>query len=118
MTIEYDDSVIKGDFIFGGVINSTSVAGFIKLNPEYVDLADGKFEVVLVKQPIGLPDFLDIMSGLTVGTYDGDNFQVLHASRVKFIFEEEVAWAVDGESGGMHKEVEITNCHKAIEIVM
>ena len=116
--IEYDGKVIEGEFIFGGVTNSTSVAGFIKLNPEYVDLADGLFEIILVRQPIVLADFLNIMSSLTIRTYDGDNVQMLHASKVKFTFREEVAWAVDGENGGKHKKVEITNCHKAIEIVM
>ena len=116
--VEYDGKTIEGDFIFGGVTNSTSVAGFIKLNPERVDLADGEFEIILVKQPLVLADLMDIMSSVTVRTYDGDNVNMLHASKVRFIFEEEVAWTIDGEDGGMHKKVEITNCHKAVEIVM
>jgi len=116
--VEYDGKTIEGDFIFGGVTNSTSVAGFIRLDPKRVNLADGEFEIILVKQPVVLTDFLEIISSLTVQTYDGDNFQMLHASKAKFIFDEEVAWTVDGENGGKHREVEITNCHKAIEIVM
>jgi len=118
MIIEYDGKTIEGDFIFGCVTNSTSVAGFVKIDPKLVDLADGLFEIILVKQPLVLADFLDIMSSLTVQTYDGDNVQILHASKAKFIFREEVAWTVDGEDGGKHKKVEITNCHRAIEIVM
>jgi diacylglycerol kinase family enzyme len=55
---------------------------------------------------------------LTIQTYDGDNVQMLHASNVKFTFKEEVPWTCDGESGGSHKEVEIRNCHKAIEIIV
>jgi len=116
--IEYDGKTIEGDFIFGGVTNSTSVAGFIKLDPKRVNLADGLFEIILVKQPVVLADFMEIMSSLTVQTYDGDNFQMLHASKVRFSFEDEVAWTVDGENGGKHKEVEITNCHNAIEVVL
>ena len=116
--IEYDGKTIEGDYIFGGVTNSTSVAGFIKLDPNLVDLSDGKFEIILVKQPLVLADFLDILSSLTVKTYDGDNVHMLHASNVRFIFEDEVAWTVDGEDGGKHKKVEIKNCHKAIEIVI
>ena len=116
--VEYDGKKIEGDFIFGGVTNSTSVAGFIKLDSKRVNLADGEFEIILVKQPIVPADFLEIMSSLTVQTYDGDSFQMLHASNVRFTFEEEVAWTVDGEDGGKHKVVEITNCHKAIEIVV
>ena len=117
--IEYDGNVTEGDFIFGGVTNSTSVAGLVKLDPKYVDLADGMFEIILIKQPLVLADFLDIMSSLTVRTYDGDNVQMLHASKVRFYFPEgEVAWTIDGEDGGRHKKVEITNYHKAVDIVM
>ena len=116
--IEYDGKVLHGEFVFGAVTNSTSVAGFIKLAPERVDLADGMFEIILVRQPVVPTDFFDIMSSLTVKTYDGDNVQMIHASKVSFSFREPVAWAIDGENGGMHKEVEITNCHKAIEIVV
>jgi YegS/Rv2252/BmrU family lipid kinase len=116
--VEYDGNVIEGDFIFGGVTNSTSVAGFVKLDPERVDLADGMFEVILVKQPIILADFLDILAGMAMQTYDGDNVQLFHASKVKFTFDDEVAWTVDGEDGGLHREVEITNCPRAISIIV
>jgi YegS/Rv2252/BmrU family lipid kinase len=116
--VEYDGKRIEGDFIFGGVTNSTSVAGLVKLSPNKVDLADGLFEVILVKQPVLLTDFLDILTSLTALTYDGDNVQMLHASNVKFTFKEKVAWTVDGENGGKHKYADITNCHKAIEIVI
>jgi len=116
--IEYDGNTIEGDFIFGSVTNSTSIAGLIKLNPKLVDLTDGLFEIILVKQPVILQDFLNIMSSLTVQTYDGDNVKMLHASKVRFIFDEEIAWTIDGENGGKHVNVEITNCNRAIEIVM
>jgi len=116
--VEYDGNVIEGDYIFGGVMNSTSVAGLVKLDPNIVDLADGLFEVVLVRQPIDLAAFLDILASLATQSYNGDNVQMLHAAKVKFSFDEEVAWTVDGEDGGKHREVSITNCHKAIEIIV
>jgi len=116
--VEYDGNTIEGDFIFGAVTNSTSMAGVIKLNPNRVDLSDGEFEIILVKQPLVIADFFDILQSLTLQTYDGDNVNMLHASNVRFIFEEEVAWTVDGEDGGMHKKVTVKNCHKAVEIVV
>jgi len=116
--VEYDNKTIEGEFVFGAVTNSTSVAGLIKLNPERVDLADGEFEIILVKQPIVPADFIDLLSSVAAKTYDGDNVKMLHASKVRFIFDEEVAWTIDGEDGGLHKKVEIKNCHKAVEIVM
>jgi len=116
--VEYDENVIEGEFIFGAVVNSTSVAGLVKLDPKRVDLADGLFEIVLVRQPVDLAAFLDILASLAKQSYDGDNMQLLHASQVKFTFEEDVAWTVDGENGGLHKEVEIKNCHRAVSIIV
>jgi len=116
--VEHDNGTIEDDYIFGGVINSTSVAGFVKLDPELVDLADGLFEVILVKNPVGPADFFDIISSIIKKSYSGDNVQLFHASSVKFSFEEEVAWTVDGEDGGRHKEVQIRNRHKAIELIL
>jgi len=116
--IEYDETRIEGDFIFGGVTNTISIAGFVRLDPKLVDLDDGMFEVLLVKQPVVLADFIDILAGVASKTYDGDNVQILHAKHVKFTFQEKVTWTVDGEDGGAHEEVEIKNCHKAIEIVV
>jgi len=116
--VEYDGKVIEGDFVFGGVANSTSIAGLVKLDPGYVDLSDGLFEVILVRQPLTMVAFFDIMAGIAIRTYDGDNVQLLHASKVKFSFREEVAWTVDGENGGLHKEAEISNCQKAISIIV
>jgi len=117
-TIEYDGNVVEGDFIFGGVVNSTSIAGMLKLDPGHVDLADGLFEVILVRQPVTLVAFLDIMAGIAIRTYDGDNVQLLHASNVKFTFHEDVAWTIDGENGGLHREVEIRNCREAVSIIV
>jgi len=117
-TVEYDGKVIEGDFVFGGVMNSTSVAGFIKIDPKLVDLADGLFEVILVKQPIDPVDFLDILTSLATQSYDGDSVLLIHASKVKFTFDEDVAWTVDGEDGGLHREVEIVNCHKAVSVIV
>ena len=116
--VEFDGGIIEGDYIFGGVVNSTSVAGMIKLDPERVDLADGMFEIILVKQPLNVTDFLAIITGLSTKSYDGDNVIMLHSSEVKFILEEEVAWTVDGEFGGNHKEIEIKNCKEAIKIIV
>ena len=116
--IKYDGGVIEGDFIFGGVMNSTSVAGFVKLDPELVDLADGMFEVILVKQPIIFADFLNILTSIATMSYDGDNVLMFRASKVSFTFKKPVAWTVDGEDGGSHKHADITNCREAIRIIV
>jgi len=116
--IEYDDGTIEGDFVFGGVTNSTSVAGLVKLDPRDVDLADGLFEVILVRKPVKLHDFYKIVDSIRLKTYDKDNILMLHTQKINFKFDHEVAWTRDGENGGMHREVAIENCKNAINIIL
>jgi diacylglycerol kinase family enzyme len=55
LKIEYDGQVIEDDFAFGAILNSRSLGGMIKLGQEKVNLSDGLFEALLVKNPhIGL----------------------------------------------------------------
>jgi hypothetical protein len=43
---------------------------------------------------------------------------MLHSSRVKFRFDDDVAWTRDGEDGGIHREIEIENCPAAMSIII
>lgn len=47
MKITADDEVIDGEYLFGAVSNSTSIAGLMKLPKSEVSLNDGEFELLL-----------------------------------------------------------------------
>ncbi|MBR5382111.1 MAG: YegS/Rv2252/BmrU family lipid kinase, partial [Oscillospiraceae bacterium] len=49
--IEHDGGETEGDFLYGGVTNSLSLGGLVKLAPDAVDLSDGEFELLLVRAP-------------------------------------------------------------------
>lgn len=116
--VEYEDGVIEDDFIFGAVSNSTSVAGMIKLDKNFVALADGKFELVLVRTPKSVSELTGIVNGLLNQNYNGGVMQILQTSRVKFFFEEAVPWTRDGEDGGAHPFCEITNVPHAVKLIV
>ncbi|MDR1328502.1 MAG: hypothetical protein LBK23_02745, partial [Oscillospiraceae bacterium] len=116
--VRYDGGVIDDSFVFGGVTNSTSVAGLVRLPPWDVDLGDGKFEVILVKNPLNLQDFLDILGSVANQSYESDNVRLLHTSRVSFEFDEPVMWTRDGENGGAHRKVEIVNKMRAVRVII
>ena len=61
----------EGDYIFGAVCNSTSIAGTITLPPDIVDTDDGKLEVILIKMPktIFELDPLHSLAGLFLPAY-------------------------------------------------
>lgn len=49
VTVEYDDGCIEGEFLYGSMSNSYSVAGLIDLPRDEIKLGDGLHELVLVK---------------------------------------------------------------------
>ena len=126
--VEYDDGVIEDDFIFGGVTNTTSVAGLVRLRSAEVELGDGKFEVILVRNPVKGQDFRDILTSLASNAFPSstllpeafgsDNVRLIHTSRVKFTFDEPVAFTRDGENGGMHQELVVENRARAVRIII
>jgi diacylglycerol kinase family enzyme len=114
--VEYDGGVFEGDLCFGGVANSTSVAGLVRLDDDLVSLSDGKFEIILIKTPKNVIDLNRITSGVLSRNYDNNFVTVLQSSRVTFTFEEPVAWTRDGENGGEHTSItlECMPCHHRI----
>ena len=119
VTFEVDDSrLIQGDYIFGGVTNTTSVAGIVKFSPDDVKLGDGLFEVILVKKPVSLPDLSKTVTAILNQDIVSDSVTMLHTSRIKFTFDEPVKWTRDGEAGGEYKELEIRNCREAVKIIL
>ncbi|MDR2665459.1 MAG: YegS/Rv2252/BmrU family lipid kinase [Oscillospiraceae bacterium] len=116
--IEHDGGLIEGEYIFGGVTNSLSVAGLARLSPSDVNLNDGLFEVLLVRRPISTHELIGIVSSIMNKSYRSDNVQMLHTSRVAFTFDEDVSWTRDGEDGGAHSRVEIVNRARAVRILL
>ncbi len=114
---EYDDGVVEGSFVFGCAANSTSVAGIVKLAPSMVSLNDGLFEVILVREPLSIVDFGNIVQDIVNKSFSSDSIVLLHTKKVKFTFDTPVALTRDGESGGSYTEVTIENVNHAINIV-
>ena len=115
--VEYDGGVVEGKLLYGSMSNSTSVAGIVKLPEEMVCLGDGMSELVLVKEPLYFTGFGEILDSVLSGRFDCDDLLVLHTTKAKFTFDKPVAWTRDGENGGLHQTVELTNYHAPIEMV-
>ncbi|MBR2831827.1 MAG: YegS/Rv2252/BmrU family lipid kinase [Oscillospiraceae bacterium] len=116
--VEYDGGVLEDDYIFGSVTNSTSVAGMVKLDPSDVSLSDGEFEIILVKQPMNLVEFSDLVDNVTHQNFQSENLKLLHSKKVRFTFDEPVDWTRDGENGGRHRVIEIENRASAIQLIL
>ncbi|MBQ9413183.1 MAG: diacylglycerol kinase family lipid kinase [Oscillospiraceae bacterium] len=116
--VEHDGGVLEGDFLFGAVTNSTSVGGLMQLDPQLVDLSDGKLEILLVHTPQDLLDLSDIIGSIMRMDFSGPNVDFLHSAGVRFRFDRPVAWTRDGEDGGTHQEADIRVRHPGVEIMV
>ena len=115
--VEYDDGVFEGNLVYGSMSNSTSVAGIVKLRKDMVSLGDGMSELVLVKDPGTVEGFGDILTSVLSRRFDSENLLILHTKKAKFIFDKPVAWTRDGEDGGKHREIELCNYARPVELV-
>lgn len=111
-----DENVIEGEFIFGMITNSHSVGGFQRITGNNVELDDGEFEVTLIKYPKNPIELNRVMVALVDRDIDAECMYCFKAKEVRIESEEEVAWTLDGEFGGSHKEVTVKNLHKSLEI--
>ncbi len=116
MSVIADERIIKDDFIYGMVSNSASIGGFKALPQGDVKLDDGEFEVLLIKYPRSLEEVNLITSSLLAQDPDPEYVYYFKTSHLEIHSEEEVAWSLDGENGGQHKDVEITNLNRAFTI--
>lgn len=111
MRIEYEDMVIEGDFVYGMVTNTSSVAGMIKMKDFLLD--DGIFEVTLVRKPRNPAELGKTALSLLKNDMTDKNIIFLRTNKVTItnLSDEPFSWTRDGEYGGE----EIVNsfcCHK------
>lgn len=115
--VEYDDGTIEGDFLYGSLSNSTSVAGIVRLKETMVSLGDGLSELVLVKDPGSVDRFGELVSSVLSQRFDSDSLIILHTRRARFTFRKPIAWTRDGEAGGEHTSVELCNYHAPVKLI-
>lgn len=98
----------EGDYLFGAVCNSTSIAGTLTLPASVVDLLDGKFEVLLVKTPRTLAELDLTVRGLLSQDYSAPSIEFFQASDIYVENPIGLEWALDGEGPGAYDTVRIT----------
>lgn len=114
---EIDGKQIEDDFIFGAVCNSTSVGGILTLGSNLVDMSDGKFEVVLIRQPKDLAELHECAVSLRKQNYDCNMITLFSAQNVKVKTEEKLNWSLDGEKVENVKEIDVEILHNRIKFL-
>lgn len=116
LTLE-EGEVLEDDYIFGAVCNSTSVGGIVTLDPNQVDLKDGRFEVLLVRAPKTWQEISECLLAVQKQQYNSAMMTFRSAARIAVEADPEMPWTLDGEKEEGHNFVEIQNLHQAIQII-
>lgn len=117
--IVFDEEELEGEFIYGGISNSESIAGFKWFNREDIDLADGKFEAIFIRKPKKLSGYFKLLSDFRHKDYMVNrDFVYFKANKIAITTEKNVDWTIDGEYAGNMNFVAIENCNKAIELAI
>ena len=113
-----EDRVVEGDYLFGAISNSLSVGGIVKYDEAKVKLNDGKFEVLLVKDPGNILKFQPIIDGILKQDFDREDMEFFTAERVEITGGDGMAWTLDGEYKKGTEKVVIQNIRDAIELIV
>lgn len=118
LKVESPELSVEGEFLFGMITNSVSVGGFKRITGKFVQLDDGEFEVTLIKKPANPVELNLIMAALLNRSINTDCMYCFKTNHLKITSQDEIAWTLDGEFGGRHKEVKIENQMKALRIMV
>ncbi len=124
LRVQCDQIEEEGEFAFGSVTNSTSIAGVLRLDAEKVSLNDGKFEVMLVRHPKTAADMHKLVEALTTQKFNEPNaddarpmVEFFHTDHITVTADAPLSWTLDGEFGGETRRADIHNIHGAVEIL-
>lgn len=118
MKVTSRERTFSGDFILGMVTNSKSVGGFKSIVGKHVVFDDGVYEVTFIRRPNSILELQEILTALLVEEIDSKYMISYRTSELCVETEEKVPWTLDGEFGGEHTNVKISNNKQAVEIVI
>lgn len=118
MKVSSDEMEFEGEFLFGMVTNSKSVAGFKGLVRNEVVFDDGVFEVTFIKRPRNAMEIQEILAALLIAELNSKYMYSFRTKKLVIESDEMVPWTLDGEFGGEHDSVVIENKQRAVEIIV
>lgn len=117
LKIEADGEILDGDYVYGSVSNSTSIGGFVKLDPNEVTMDDGKMELLLIRNPKNPIELQNVAAAFLSQHFDHKGIVYRHVSEIKIHTESNVQWALDGEFNPGATELSIGVKPRAITIM-
>ena len=111
------EKVLEGDYLFGAVCNSRSVAGILKLDKQEINMNDGLMEVFLVRMPKDLIALNEIAINMLSGTLGSNQIDFFSAGHIEVDIQPGTHWTLDGEFEEGADHCEIRAVESAIKLI-
>ena len=99
MKIDTGEEVYEGEFILTAVCNTFSLGGVMSLDNGEIDLGDGLFEILMIRQPKDIAQMNETIKALYEQNFDHDQVNLVKVRKAKIICPEKEDWSLDGERG-------------------
>lgn len=116
--VESEGEIYEGEYIFGAVSNSISIGGLLKLDSSDVDLNDGLFEIILIKNPKTPIELSKMLLSISKRDYKDKLIQFIKVKEATFYMEDTIPWSIDGEYEAGASKIRIQNIPNAINIMV
>jgi len=117
MKIDYDGHILEDEFILGLVSNSVSVAGYKAYSEKDIMMDDGLFEALFIKEIRNPIELQATLNSLLNKKFDSERIFQFSASNIHLTSDDDVQWTLDGEDGGIFRDVIMTNHQRALSIL-
>ena len=119
LTVYSEYETYEGEYLFGAICNSTSVAGILTLSEKVVDMTDGKFEVMLIKKPNNVIELNQMVAALaTQNLTNSPMITFFSTGSVEIIADPDMPWTLDGEYQEGCEHIKIQNHHGVIKVCL
>lgn len=112
-----DDQVFEGNFLFGAIVNSTSIGGMKLFDDLGVKFDDGLFELLLVRFPENIIQTKETLDDFILKNYGTKNIILHRGKNFNLEFSRPIDFSLDGEYGSEHVSTNITVKNKAIKLL-
>ena len=112
-----NEMIKEGDYLFGAICNSTSIAGLIKLDKMDVDMNDGLMEIFLVKMPKDIIDLNNIISKIINNELNTTEMDFFSGQNIHVDIDPGTHWTLDGEYEEGAESIDIHTLRSAISVI-
>ena len=113
-----EGETFEGEFIFGGICNSTSMGGFMKLPDSEVNMSDGLFEALFISKPKKTKEWFSLLNDISHKKILSNPLVYSCKTHIINIEMPKTNWSIDGEKFVGGERITIKNKKQAIEFLI